>query len=250
MHLRYRLVLPLVAICCLAFAVAPALAAKTAPTVVQQNPTLHPANATNAACSMGVLPPPGTAFGYILPPDDIYYTLLDPANCGACHENGRLLTTAHVLLYFTEPCQIPVSVSITPAFDNEPDGCFTPNPFAPPLCAPVQYVVNDGGVLNQCVQYDLPITSACCVNGKAFLTLEFDQGTCGSGRPAFCATGAGACVNCVQYNFYPGATFPGDDICAVIGSQVGVINMWADSDCCDPTPTLPGSWGLLKTLYR
>src|SRR6185503_20998977 len=109
MQLRYRLVLPLVAICCLAFAVTPALAAKTAPTVVQQNPTLHPSNETNAACQMGVLPPPGTAFGYILPPDDIYYTLLDPANCSAClppAAAGRLMQVAHVLLYFTEPCQI------------------------------------------------------------------------------------------------------------------------------------------------
>jgi hypothetical protein len=156
-----------------------------------------------------------------------------------------------VLLYFTSPCQIPVTVSITPAYDDDGDGCFVPNPFAPPLCAPTSFVINDSGMLNQCVQYDFPIASACCVSGKVFLNITFDQGTCPVSRPIFCGpTGGAGCTTCRQYNFFPGAEAPGEDMCLVLGPNQGGVDMWVDSECCHITPTVPGSWGTLKTIYR
>src|SRR5262245_34648945 len=116
MQLRYRLALPLAAICCLAFVVAPALASKPAPQTISQSPTVGPMNSTLAACPMGILPPPALAFGYILPPGDAYYTLLDPAQCPSCPGGSYRATNGHVLLLFTEPCQIPATVSLVPAF--------------------------------------------------------------------------------------------------------------------------------------
>ena len=142
MQLRYRSVLSLVAVC-LALAVAPAFAAKPEPTPLAP-PTgpsvqiqLGSITSTLTPCDLGVLPPSANAYGYILPPDDGYYTLINPGtNCPACHQNGRLLTTAHMQLYFTEPCEIPVTISVVPAVEVTP-GCLGPNPFAPPICPPV-----------------------------------------------------------------------------------------------------------------
>ncbi len=254
MQLRYRSVLPLAAVL-VALAVAPSFAAKPEP-----NPMAPPTgpsgsiqlgsiNSAPPLCQMGILPPAANAYGYILPPDDQYYTLLNPGQCPACHNDGYLLTVAHMELFFDAPCQIPVTVSITPAFFNTANGCYEPNPFAPPICAPVSYVINDGGILNQCVDYALPLPAGCCITGPAFLTIEFDQGSCANGRPAFC--GPASCQLCTQYNYYPGAGFPGDDLCGVLApfGLTGNI-MYVDAECCSPTSTAPGSWGMLKTLYR
>jgi len=252
MQLRYRSVLPLVAFC-LALAVAPALAAKPQPSKVGTPSEIHSATPapgiTNTNCQLGVPPPVATAFGYILPPDDEYYQLIDPATgCAGCNGGPLLLTTAHIALYFTAPCQIPVTVMVRPAIQLAP-GCLGPNPFGSPICNPTEYQVNDGGILGDCVDYQFALPAACCLQGPAFLEFQFDQGTCPTSRPAFC--GPASCTNCQQYNFYPGATFPGDDLCAVL-TPFGVygINMWVDATCCGATPTHNGSWGQLKTLYR
>lgn len=252
MHLRYRSVLPLVAVC-LALAIAPAFAAKPQPNKLTQSgaPIESHINSITTTCELGVDPlsnPPAGAFGYILPPDDEYYQLIDPAQCAGCDAAGVLLSNAHVLLYFTAPCQIPVTVAVLPAIVLAP-GCLAPNPFAAPICPPATYTINDGGFANECVDYQFPIPSGCCLVGPAFLEIRFDQGTCPTSRPAFCA--AATCNNCTQYNYYPGAAFPGDDLCAILSPfGIGAINMWADATCCGNTPTLPGSWGKLKTLYR
>ena len=250
MQLRYRSVLPLVAVC-IALAVAPAFAAKE-PTSLgtpgsSQTPIkLGQIQGGAPLCQLGILPPSANAYGYILPPDDGYYTLMDPANCGACPAAYRA-TVAHTELFFTGACQIPVTVGLVAAQELQP-GCWSPNPFAP-LCAPASYVVNDGGQLNTCVDYALALDPSCCFQGKAFLLIEFDQGTCPTSRPAFC--GPASCSNCTQYNFYPGVGAPGDDLCAVL-TPFGLTGnvMYADVECCGPTPTMPGSWGKLKTMYR
>jgi hypothetical protein len=246
-----------VAICCLAFVVAPAFAAKPAPATVTTSPAVANPYSTTAACDMGILPPPQVAFGYILPPGDEYYTLIDPRTCSddCGHPGGgvqsRLITNAHVLHFYTEPCQIPATISIAPAFETSP-GCFTPNPFAPDLCPAVNTMYSDeGGPLATCVDQVRPVVAGCCITEPAFLKIVYNQGTCGGGRPAFCGPDGQNCSPCRQYNYYPGASFPGDDVCVVLSPQgIGGVDMWVESECCNPTPTLPGSWGSLKTLYR
>lgn len=257
MQLRYRSVLPLVAIC-LALAAAPALAAKPAPahvgspSDVKQEIQLGSTTGTaNTSCTLGVDPytnPPAGAFGYILPPDDEYYQLIDPALCAGCNGGPVLLTNAHTVLYFTAPCQIPATVSVMPAISIAP-GCLGPNPFSPPICPPTEYLVSDGGMTNVCVDYSFAMPAGCCIQGPAFLEIRFDQGSCPNGRPAFCYPAS--CSNCQQYNFYPGASFPGDDLCAILAPQgIYGIYEWADATCCGATPTHNGSWGKLKTIYR
>jgi len=252
MHLRYRSVLSLVAICT-ALAVAPAFAAKPAPvgmakpsSTVSHVPTINP-NAAPPICTLGIVGPPANAFAYVLPPDDEYFTLLDPSNCGAC-AGGYKADLVHLQLYFTEPCSIPVTISLVPAYNN--GGCFTPNPFDPPICGPVQVVLDDAGFTNQCVDYGITMPANCCFSGPVFLKVVFDQGSCQAGRPAFCGP-AGPCVNCQQWNYYPATSAPGDELCSALGGSgyTGFI-MNADISCCPVVPTLPGSWGKVKTIYR
>lgn len=251
MQLRYRSVLPLVVVC-LALAIAPAFAAKPHPTPVgtpsgvTNSVLLGPSGSSGPSCELGVPPPVAIAFGYILPPDDEYYQLIDPSQCAGCGGAGAI-RMAHVALYFTSPCEIPVTVSVKPAISLA-TGCLAPNLFADPICPPIEFLVNDAGYLNTCVDYQFPLPE-CCIGQPVFLEFRFDQGTCPNARPAFC--GPDACNNCTQYNYYPGAGFPGDDLCAVLSPfRVYGINMWADVTCCGKTPTLQGSWGQLKTLYR
>jgi hypothetical protein len=239
----------------LALFVLPAFAAKPQPIPIGDASAPPPSSRAGAitgnppVCGMGVLGPPANAYGYILPPDDGYYTLLDPGNCPVCPQNGYRLTAAHMTLYFTAPCEIPVTVSVVPATEIAP-ACWGPSPFAPPICPPVQYVISDqAGQLNQCIDYTLPLPDGCCIDGPAFLVIEFDQGSCPVGRPAFC--GPSLCGQCAQYNFYPGVTVPGDDLCALL-QQFGLTGniMYADAECCSATPTIPGSWGTIKVRYR
>ena len=247
MRLRYRSVLFLVAVCCLAFAAAPALAAKLAPTTtatVTQPAVPSPQNVSHqaAACQLGILPVSNTAFGYILPPDDAYFTLLNPADCSACPGEMKL-TAAHVEHFYPLgelPCSIPVTISIVAAVDQG-DGCYAPNPFEV-LCGPQQYVISYPGVDDACVDFSFPLDCPC-FTGPVFLAIEYDQGDCPSGRPAFCGQNPCTSGPCKQYNIYPGGN---DDICLAIGRN---ITMYADADCC-VVPTLPGSWGMVKTLYR
>ena len=181
------------------------------------------------------------------PPQDAYYTLLVPNNCPTCPGAGYNLTEAHVQLFFTEPCQISVNVAIVGAVEISP-GCRAPNPFDI-KCPPTTYVLNDGGTLNACIDFSLPLPAACRINGPAFLLIEFNNSDCPSFRPAFC--GPASCYNCTHYNIYPGSPPGRDDLCVVLTpfGLSGVI-MYVDANCCQPTPTLPGSWGLVKTLYR
>lgn len=225
---------------------APASAAKPAPTIGPP-PLLEPSSqALPPACALGVPGPPANAFGYIIPPNDRYFTLLGP--CTACGGGGQLsLSTAHVQLSFTQSCSIPVYVSIVGA-DLSVPGCPVPNP-ADVLCAEVLYTLSDGGVLNQCQDFAMDLSSGCCINGPAFLQIRFDSGSCPDQQPLFC--GPPSCQNCQQYNIYPGSSPGGDDLCMVL-SPSGVYGavMYADADCGCTTPVAPRTWGNVKMLYR
>jgi hypothetical protein len=227
---------------------APALAAKPAPAVweLPAGPTGGaPGGAvTSGACVSGITGSPSIVFAYVEPPDDAYYTLITPAPCAGCATGARMLTTAHALLYFTTSCQVPVQVSIVPAQDLG-EGCVAPDLVAAPICETVTYMV--GAVtLNQCVDYAFPLPPGACLDGPAFLRLEFDEGSCPNYLPGFC--GLSTCSACTQYNVYPGvAGDHGRDLCSEVGKAA---MMSVESTCCAATPIAPGTWGRLKSLYR
>jgi hypothetical protein len=233
MLLRRPFLIPLLAIC-LALAVSPALAGKLVPSLISSpagTPVEHQIGnitAIPATCQLGVKGPAGVSFGYVAPPHDAYYTLLNPADCPTCTGNSYRLTTAHLELFFTEACDIKVTVSVVPAVASSP-GCYAPDRSAAPICAPTQYTVNDGGTLEQMIDVQLALPAGCCISGPAFLVFEFDRGTCPDGQPQFISPLS--CSNCTQYNFFP--VDQGDDLCAALtpNSLYGAI-MYADAECC------------------
>ena len=247
MQLRYRLVLPLMAVC-LALVVAPAFAAKPGPTLepLPQGTVIPGVSITSAPCFPGNLEPPVYFAQFIFPPNDQYYQYLDPSQCGVCPTGTYVLSVAHMLLYWPSDCQLPVLVSVVGSTGG---ACPAPDP-TNVICAATLYPIDGaGGPLKQ---HDFALPPGCCISGPAFLCVNFLQsGNCslapsGLTSPYLLIDGTGDA--CQSYNIYPADPIA-RDLVTYYGFP-GNLNMWADADCCPPTSTLPGSWGMLKTLYR
>jgi hypothetical protein len=224
---------------------APALAARPLPApervqaTAQHLTVAQPAN-VNVVCTLGVTGDPAWVFNYLAPPDDSYYTLLDPSQCGCTNPGGVLLVAGHALLYFpTLACSIPVRVSVVAADLTDP-ACPVPLP-GQYLCAPVAYTLTapSTGLWD----FDMPLDAGCCITGKAFLKVEFTGvGTC-STLPKLVSTDG--CESCVTWNGYGSYM---DELCEV--GFPGNLNMYADATCCDVVSAHGSTWGRLKTLYR
>jgi len=245
MRHRYSLfaILILIALTCVA-----ASSFAERPAAVEQPPsgplqkvevvTIRPATSI-PACQLGTNDPHFT-MNYLYPPDDEYYTLIDPAACGCAEQGGVLATTAHMILDFPEECSIPVTVAIVAADLSNPS---CPTPIREQyLCPPVEYdieVSNPGG-------YDflMPLGGPCCITQKAFLVITFREvGDCGSVPSLYVSFG---CEPCASWNYWPGGAMV--DLCD--GYLLGNPNMYVDAACCDVVPTWPASWGQLKSMYR
>jgi hypothetical protein len=196
----------------------------------------------NGVCIMGVSTGAALIVNYLLPPDDAYYTLIDPSNC-PCPNGSMQINTAHVALNFRVACAQPVLISVVGSV-TDATGCDRPDP-TDVLCAPIGYTLNPGATGN--FQFDMPIPAGCCITGKAFLVINFVAPGVGCStsttRPRLITTAA--CTPCISYNIYPGGF---DDLC--VAGLPGNPLMWADGDCCSITPAAPSSWGLVKSLYR
>ncbi len=196
-----------------------------------------------ATCQLGVPVAPAFFVDYLFPPDDQYLTLIDPANCPSCP--SLMLTTAHAVLNFRAVCAMPVTVSIVGSINNG-SGCYEPNP-DDVVCQPAQYVLSPPVPGNY--DFSMPLPPGCCINGPVFLVITVNSfGTCpntSAGRPRLITTGG--CVPCVSWNIYAGGAYQ-DELCSV--GFPGNPIMYAAADCCGVTPTRPGTWGRIKTMYR
>jgi hypothetical protein len=196
----------------------------------------------NGPCTMGVNTGAAFIINYLLPPDDAYYTLIDPANC-SCPNGSIAINAAHLLLNFQAVCAQNVVVTIVPAIDV--NGCLQPDPSAP-ICGPYAYTLAPGATGN--FQFNLPIPQGCCITQKAFLGINFIAPGVG------CSTAAtrprlitnASCAPCTSWNIYPGGF---DDLCVDAGFPGNPL-MWADGDCCSTTPAGKQTWGQVKNLYR
>ncbi len=194
----------------------------------------------NVLCGLGVAAAPAYYIDYLLPPNDAYYTLLDPATCGCPGPNGVLLSNAHVLLNFPMACSIPVSVAVVAADLTDPL-CPVPVP-GQYLCAPVNYDLVPGAAGDYDFMFALP--SGCCITEKAFLVVTFTgAGSCTT-LPRLITTEG--CNPCESYNVYPGGF---DDLCVAVGFP-GNPSMSVETACCDIVPALRGTWGQMKTHFR
>lgn len=198
----------------------------------------------NGPCTMGVSTGAAFIVDYIFPPNDAYYTLLDPSNC-TCPNGSIAVIAAHVLLNFRAACAQPVSVSIVPAVIDA-NGCAQPDP-STVLCGPITYNLAPTAPGNY--QFNLPMPAACCITQKAFLVINFLNLAPGCGTaatiPRLITTGS--CAPCTSWNIYP-AGGP-DDLCVDIGFPGNPV-MWVDGDCCETTAADRATWGKVKSLYR
>jgi len=247
MSLRYRSVLPLVAVC-LALVVAPAFAARTL-TDVQTLGNAPVPNATlNAVdCSMGQTGPVAFSIRFIFPPNDEYHTLLVPGPDCCPGGGATAITVAHAILNWPAVCQIPVNVSILGATGDV--ACPVPDPNNV-ICPPTFFILDGTG--GGAIQHDFPMPAGCCIQGPAFLKIDFiADGSCppdpaGLNAPRLITDNTPD--NCTSYNFYPGDPVFRDLIVAY--GFPGNPVMWAEGHCCGATPTIPSTWGSVKSLYR
>lgn len=201
----------------------------------------------HVACTLGeTRPPVWVNPGYVVPPNDRYYTLLKISDCPGCGPGGLLITNAHVLLFYERTCFSPIEVSIVPALQG-PNGCEIPDT-EHTLCGPSPYLLpGDAGFG---YDFTLALAQPCCITQDAFLLVTFvNQGNCA--LPPDLIAADPPCNSCVSYNLNPSFGFV--DMCLdPFWAQylTGNPSLYVDADCCTITPTRPNSWGRVKMLYR
>lgn len=198
----------------------------------------------SSTCNLGVSSGAAYIVDYLAPPDDAYDTFLDPSQCG-CQSGAVELQNAHVLLNFQAACAQPVRVRIVGA-TSIGAGCWQPDP-GTTLCGPLSYELTPAAPGNY--QFNLPLPAGCCIQGPAFLEIDFTSAGAGCDaagtRPRLITTAT--CNPCTSWNLYPGGA---DDLCDPFIGLPGNPVMWADGGCCSAVPTTEPSWGRIKILYR
>jgi hypothetical protein len=210
-------------------------AAQSAPLrVLVGNPLQH----FSSTCALGVTVPGASYQDYLYPPDDGYYTLLDPAACACSGPDGELLSTAHVQLHFMGNCAIPVRVGIVAADASDPS-CLRPLP-GDYVCPPIEYELT--GQADGNYDFALPLAADCCVNQKAFLEITFlTAGDCAQPPWLFVSS---LCNPCISWNYW------GETLTELCGPLAGNPMMYVDGTCCSVVPAIRHSWGRLKMMYR
>ena len=257
MQLRYRLALPLIALS-LVLAMSPALASKSAPVAVPipggALPQPTGTNGTSSVCALGQTSA-DAAYVWFFPSDDYYYTVFDPAACGC--PNGQIQNLhAHWALFWQTPCQITVQAWILNAIQTGP-GCYIPDtgpsPPDPTSFICTSAVVTLDGSAGGLINHDVPLPDCQCVGGGPKFVLFKIISSPGCPQNAGALTSPAIVVDatpdlCTSYNAFSGSGGPVDMIPGF--GFPGNTTMWVEADCCGVTPTLPGSWGQIKTLYR
>ena len=257
MNLRYRLVTSFATLC-LALTMSPALAAKRSPSA-----TAVPEGSKPVVIGMpSALPPPACTPGqlsavllygpWFLPPEDRYYTFIDPEACGC--QYGLNLTSAHWDLWWTAACEIPIEITLVAAVEtSQGSGCWIPDDNQP-LGAPVSATLSSSALL-QVVDHAFPLDWPC-LNQKAFISFSLlTNGDCPVDVPTQTLESPRALSDdtpdaCVSYNTYPGSAGPLDMVDPSYNFG-GNLTMWVTGDCCTlEMPTFQRSWGKVKTLYR
>lgn len=190
-------------------------------------------------CVLGVAGPAASVVSYVLPPDDQYFTYLDPEQAGCTGSNGIELTAAHIQVEFPYALDTPVLVGIVRA--NLDDGdCPAPRR-GEYLFPPTLMTLSGPGT----GAYDiaLPLPAGCTIEEPAFLEITFTEWGPWWEVPSLLITSA--CEPCRSYNYYPG---DGYDLCT-FGFEGNPV-MYVEGSPVSVVPVAKRTWGRLKTLYR
>lgn len=190
-------------------------------------------------CRLGVTAAPASVVSYVIPPDDQYYTYLDPSDCECAGHGGYAAFAAHVVLEFGYAFATPVRVGVVRADVSTP-GCPVPVP-GDYLVEPLLYSLGApaGGVFD----VELPLAPGACLTGPAFLEITFTEWGDWWEVPNLVL--AADCEPCTSYNYYPGDDY---DLCTFGFS--GNPLMYVVGGCCTTVPAMRRSWGALKQFHR
>lgn len=226
-----------------------ASAASAAGPVVVQDPGATIASPLHAtyACSYAPGPlDPTTSFGA---GDGFQWIAWHVPNqpCGNCPSPG--ITEARQVSFATRAfgsCAVNVEVSIVASTGGACPMPDTTNVLDGPFSYPVAIPIGVGNV------HSIPLPTGWCLTQDAFVLLRFDgiDGCLTSKGPVGFDRANVTCMNCDQWftaiNAYP---TPADE-CVVFSTIPSPIWIQLDTECCTVTPTIPRSWGSVKTLYR
>jgi len=168
------------------------------------------------------------------------------SSCSACPQPTVLnINAVTIQMRWFTACNAIAEVLIVGA--TGPSGCRVPDS-TNVLCSATYPITGTGNVSTP---HTLPLPSGCCITGEAFAWVRLTEiGSCmGSGgeMPGFGATGA-SCVNCEQYYTWAPGSSALTEWCST--TNINLLWMEVDADCCPATETHPRSWGKVKTIYR
>jgi len=146
------------------------------------------------------------------------------------------------------PCNVTIEITVV-----ESSGGTCPTPLADRvICGPITHSIL--GTTGRTI-YTLPMPTPCCLSRDAFVLAKFigfDQCTSpihGS-QPVLYFASNNPCASCTQYATHANLTPTLSDWCGMYGPNSPNLWIRVDADCCDTTPTLPSTWGRLKTHYQ
>lgn len=206
-------------------------------------------------CELGGLQQPFDEIDLFLIPNDQYYTLLDPATCNECGATGTMtVDRIHVAINFRTACTQPILISI---LESDANGCPRPD-LNKVLMAPTQFDLTGPGP--GVTMFELNLANPVCLRGKAFLGLTVNQygATCaeeGVNTPTLVYGDTVECAPCRAYNYYPDPDAPNgmfiDAFCNGPNDLTpGLPIHYVSGSCCKLMPTLPATWGQVRSRYR
>ena len=171
---------------------------------------------------------------------------IHPDACEACpFPQALAMESVSFRVRWLGKCDAQVELSIIGA--TGPAACPQPDT-TNVLCGPTLHPISSDAFAGL-KTHTLPVPAGCCISQDAFVRIRFVSLLCDDVEVTELAlNGTDApCVNCEQYfgttGFFAGLT----DWCVVNQPR-----LWTryTANCCAPVPTVPRSWGQVKTLYR
>lgn len=208
-----------------------------------------PVEAVTGVCTVEPAPPINNSYYFNQGRWNNFVWRIHPDACEACpFPQALAMESVAFRVGWIGKCTAQVELTIIgatgPAACPQPD---TTNVLCGPRLHPIESDVFPGQKT-----HTLPILGSCCISQDAFVRVRFVSLLCDEPEVDDLALTAAAlpCSNCEQYfgttQFFVGLT----DWCAFSGSPDVALWTRYTANCCAPVPTIPRSWGQVKTLYR
>lgn len=204
--------------------------------------------AATGICTVEPAPPGGTSytFGGSQRWSNFVWRI-HPDACEACpFPQALAMESVAFRVRWLGRCDAQVELTIIGA--TGPNGCPQPDT-TNVLCGPTLHPISSDAFAGL-KTHTLPILGACCISQDAFVRIRFVSLLCDDVEVDDLALNSTAapCANCEQY-FGTTGFFAGlNDWCTSFDNT----SLWTryTANCCAPVPTVPRSWGQVKTLYR